>query len=79
MADNATLVIIESILPDRVDGSMRTLSVILSDLNMLVNAGGLERTEAEFRELLASAGFEMTRVLPIEAPWPLSLIEAKEA
>jgi hypothetical protein len=44
------------------------------DLNMLVAAGGRERTEAEYRSLLAGAGFEATRVVPTTAE--VSLLEA---
>ena len=36
----------------------------LSDLNMLVNPGGLERSEAEFAGLLANSGFKLRRVIP---------------
>ncbi|MDQ3549112.1 MAG: methyltransferase [Chloroflexota bacterium] len=36
----------------------------LTDVAMLVWTGGKERTEAEFRALLAAAGFELTRVIP---------------
>jgi len=35
-----------------------------ADLNMLVMTGGGERTEAEFRELYARAGFELLRIIP---------------
>jgi hypothetical protein len=35
-----------------------------SDLNMLVNPGGRERTVEEYRELLADAGLELTGVTP---------------
>ena len=35
-----------------------------ADLNMLVSTGGHERSAAEFAELLTSAGFRLTRVLP---------------
>ncbi|MBX3413944.1 MAG: methyltransferase [Pirellulales bacterium] len=35
-----------------------------ADLNMLVMTGGGERTEAEFRELYARAGFELLRIVP---------------
>lgn len=47
------------------------------DLNMLVMAGGRERTEAEFRALLANAGFTLTRV--IQTPGPVCVIEAVQA
>jgi len=44
------------------------------DVVMLVLTGGKERTEAEFRELLASSGFRLNRVLPTAAG--ISVIEA---
>ncbi|MBN9118296.1 MAG: methyltransferase [Planctomycetes bacterium] len=44
------------------------------DLEMMVICDGKERTEAEYRELLAGAGFELTRIVPTEGPH--SLVEA---
>ena len=38
------------------------------DLNMLVQLTGRERTEMEFRELFAMAGFKLTRVIPTAGP-----------
>lgn len=46
----------------------------LLDLEMLVIAGGRERTEAEYAALLAGAGWRLARVHPTEAP--VSLLEA---
>ena len=46
----------------------------LSDINMMVMNGGRERTLDEFRALLASTGFALSRVLPTDAP--VFLIEA---
>ncbi len=46
----------------------------LLDLLMLVYAGGRERTEAEYRDLLASAGFGLTRVVPTASC--VSVVEA---
>lgn len=37
------------------------------DLNMLVMQKGLERTEADFQALFQSAGFHLTRIIPIPA------------
>jgi hypothetical protein len=34
---------------------------------MLIFPGGRERTEKEFRELLASSGWRLTRVIPTAA------------
>jgi len=44
------------------------------DLLMLVYAGGRERTADEFRDLLATAGFEMKQVVHTAAN--VSVIEA---
>jgi hypothetical protein len=44
------------------------------DLEMMVICDGKERTEAEYRDLLAGAGFRLTRVVPTEGPH--SLVEA---
>ncbi len=46
---------------------------------MLLLLGARERTEAEFRALLASAGFEVRRVVPTGSPAGLSVIEAVTA
>jgi hypothetical protein len=46
----------------------------LVDLEMLVSPGGVERTASEYRELLASAGLRLTRIVPTRSPF--SIIEA---
>ncbi len=48
----------------------------LTDVEMLL-VGGRERTEAEFRALLTSAGFSLTRIVPTGAPH--SVIEGAPA
>lgn len=48
--------------------------VKLLDLEMLVLVGGRERTEEEFRRMLAAAGFSLLRVVPTRVP--LSILEA---
>jgi hypothetical protein len=49
----------------------------LVDLEMLVRLTGRERTEAEYRQLLAGAGWRLTRVLPTESP--TQILEAEPA
>ncbi len=44
------------------------------DLAMLVYAGGCERSEDQYRELLAGAGFRLTRIVRTAAP--ISVVEA---
>jgi hypothetical protein len=46
----------------------------LTDITMLLVTGGRERTEAEYRELMAMAGLRVTRVVPTGSP--ASVIEA---
>jgi hypothetical protein len=45
------------------------------DINMLVNAGGRERTASEFRNLYHRAGFELEHIIP--TPSPLRIIIGK--
>ena len=47
------------------------------DINMMVLAGGMERTEEEFRDLFARAGLRLVRVIPTDCP--LSIVEGMAA
>lgn len=64
------LLVVESVVPT---GSEPSLAPWM-DLNMMVMVGGRERTEAEYRDLLARAGFRLTRNLPTESV--LQILEA---
>ncbi len=66
MRPSGRLLLVELVLPARVDQSLRSQIGTGSDVNMLVNAGGRERTDSDFAELLAAAGFKLTRIVPIE-------------
>ncbi|HEX2064802.1 MAG TPA: methyltransferase, partial [Acidimicrobiales bacterium] len=74
MPAEATLLLIERVVPDRLDTSVEHQSVARSDLHMLVAHGAKERTEAELGALLAGSGFDLVRVVP--AGMGLSLLEA---
>jgi hypothetical protein len=76
--DHGRLLIIEPVLPPAVDGSIPAI-MYLSDLNMLVNVGGRERTRVELEELCRGADFELANVTPLPAPAAFSLIEAAPA
>ena len=65
------VILIESVIPS---GNEPGLGKII-DLEMLVMPGGKERTEQEFRDLFARAGFTLTRIVPTGSP--LSVVEAK--
>lgn len=66
MAPQGKLLLVELVLPERIDQSPMSQLIAGSDVNMLVNPGGRERTDAEFRSLFEAAGFRLTRILPVE-------------
>jgi O-methyltransferase/methyltransferase family protein len=67
MDEAARLVIIELILPERMTPSGPALSAALLDLIMLAHAGGRERTEAEFTQLLDQASLRLARTTDLTA------------
>lgn len=71
MNSDGRLLLIEMVLPP---GNTPHPGKVL-DMMMLVGPGGRERTEEEYGELLAQAGFRLTRVVPTESA--ASVIEAK--
>jgi predicted O-methyltransferase YrrM len=73
--EGGRLVVIEPVLAERV-ADAPSPGTYLSDLNMLVNVGGRERTEAEFRDLFARGGFSLDRVVPLPAQVGFCLLEA---
>ncbi len=60
----ARLIVIDRVLPEKLEPTADNVSAVLSDLNMLRGPGGSERTESEFRKLLAKEAFRLRRVLP---------------
>jgi SAM-dependent methyltransferase len=66
MAKNGRVLIIERLIPD---DPADAVPVLLSDLNMLVITGGQERTNAEYRKLLADAGLNPAKVQPVAPPY----------
>jgi hypothetical protein len=68
--EDGRLIIMELVMPP---GDTPHLSR-MSDLNMLVMVSGKERTEPEYAQLLAAAGFELRKTFATAGP--MSLIEA---
>jgi hypothetical protein len=74
MPTSSRLLLIERVLPDQPGGDV---SSYLGDLNMLHSVSGRERSEAEFRTLLARSGLRLARVVATQSPfavlegWPL--------
>jgi len=65
------LVVERQIVPDHRE-AMRVLHV---DLEMLVNVGGMERTDAEYRSLFDKAGFQLTTIVPLMDTGGFSVFE----
>lgn len=79
MPAHAKLLVMERVLPERVDpADARNRTNLLVDVNMmLMSPGGRERTEDEHRQLLMQAGLRIERVVP--TPSPLAIIQASPA
>lgn len=75
LPQDGRLLIVEPVLPEVVNPDTAG-PTYLSDLNMLVNVGGRERTRAEFEELCERAGFTVATITPLNPPNPFALIEA---
>jgi cyclopropane fatty-acyl-phospholipid synthase-like methyltransferase len=70
VTNGGKLIVVEVVIPP---GSEPHFGKFI-DLNMLVMTGGLERTEDQFRSLLAASGFRLVRVVPTDSP--ISILEA---
>jgi O-methyltransferase domain len=77
MPAHAKLLLVEGVYPARITRSPEAQGAASNDVNMLVCTGGRQRTEAEFRELLHRAGFELLRIIPTESR--ISIVEAEQA
>jgi hypothetical protein len=67
MPATGKLLIVEGVYPPRIDQSLESRGAAANDVNMLVNTGGRQRSEAEFRSLYDAAGFTLTRIVPTPA------------
>lgn len=74
MTDDSRLLVVEAILPRRAADQP---AAIRMDLHMMMLLGSRERTERDFRALLADAGFAVWRIHPTSSPVGLAVIEAR--
>lgn len=74
MGNRARLLLVERILPDRLDTSAAHRDAVRGDLTMLVALGARERSADSMNELLRSSGFRVERWQPIGMG--LTLIDA---
>ncbi|MHB8612036.1 MAG: methyltransferase [Candidatus Dormibacteraceae bacterium] len=64
MTPGSQLLVIDHVLPARADASPESRVALNMDIHMFVLFGSRERTEADLRQMLAAAGFEVERVAP---------------
>jgi orsellinic acid C2-O-methyltransferase len=77
MPDVASLLIIEHVLPARLDASAYHRAIVHDDLAMMLGPGGKERNQYEFLELLRRAGFALAGIKPIGLGY--NILEARKA
>ena len=76
LKEGSKLLLIDRILPERIDSNdALTRGRFITDINMFLNPGGRERTEAELRDLLGRAGLRLTRVMPMPSPQAVTEVE----
>lgn len=75
IASDGRLLVIERLVPRCGEDPALLRHQLYQDVNMMVNFGGQERSEEDFRLLLGKAGFELTRVLPTGTA--ISIVEAR--
>ncbi|SRR5713226_4046377 len=65
MTANGKLLLIERVIPT---GSEVPFEMAVQSISLMLETGGRERNQAQFRELLQRAGFTLTRVHPTASP-----------
>jgi hypothetical protein len=77
MTDSSRLLVVEIVVPDRLERTARHRGIVAADLHMLVATGGRERTESQYRALLAAAGLRLETVTPTGTAPGFDVIDAR--
>lgn len=77
MKPEARVILVEQVMPARVEDSGDSRRLFIGDVQMMVMLGGEERTEEQYRTLLQRSGLRLTRVISTESRF--HLIEAAPA
>jgi hypothetical protein len=67
MRPSSKLVLLERVMPERVDDPDHDFTNVVSDLHMMILFGGQERTPSEYGRLLSGAGLALTRQIAMES------------
>ncbi len=76
MTPGGQLLLVERVMPERMEASASHREMAMMDMNMLTLPGGRERTEAECRALLEAAGFALESILPLPDIADRAIVEA---
>jgi hypothetical protein len=71
------VLIIERVIPERVESRREHATIACGDVNMMVATGGLERTAPEYEALLDAAGLKLRQINPTTSEF--SILEAGAA
>jgi hypothetical protein len=75
MPQGSKVLVFERLLPGAAAKSEAARSLLISDLTMMVMNGGRERTEDQYRALLAASGLRLLRTIPTASE--ISVLEAQ--
>lgn len=78
MHGNGKILLIERVMPERMEATSVHQRMAMGDMNMLAMPGGRERTEQEYRTLLAAAALSLQRTIPLPGT-EFSVIEARRS
>jgi hypothetical protein len=79
MGPHSTLLVVERLLPERIECIGAHRDIVMMDLHMLVMPGGRERTTNQYAKLLATAGLLSTRVRPTASPFAVMEVVRADA
>ncbi|SRR5579883_1821228 len=74
MKPGARLLLIEQIVPQRIEAIAQHEMIVMPDLTMMLGPGGRERSQTEFNALLKAADLKADKIIP--TPTPFSIIDA---
>jgi SAM-dependent methyltransferase len=78
MPAGAKLVILDRVMPERIEPGLEVQIKVVQDITMMIAHGAArERTAREFETLLQAAGLRLLRIVPTAAP--VSIVEAEPA
>ncbi|WP_416672691.1 methyltransferase [Egbenema bharatensis] len=76
MTGDGRLLCVDAVLPPM--GNTQGTPAKFLDVDMIVFGGGKERTEEQWRELYATAGFELIAITPLQDNFGTSIVEGKK-